>query len=55
MKKIVIWTTALAIVGIVLGLKGMNVHWENVITFGFVGAILGFCIGFLIQRRGMRE
>lgn len=55
MKKIVIWTMALALVGIILGLKGMNTNWENIITFGFTGAVLGFCIGFLMHKRTTRE
>jgi hypothetical protein len=50
MKRITIWTVSLAVIGGLLGAKGAWIEWRNVLTGAGGGAVLGFLIGFLLQK-----
>jgi uncharacterized membrane protein YccC len=50
MKRISYWTVGLAMIGGLIGAQGMAVVWRDVLLGIAVGALLGFCLGFLFHK-----
>lgn len=55
MKRILIWTGSLALLGGLMGAKGAWFEWPPVLIGTFGGAFVGFCIGFLLQKSQERK
>ena len=54
-KRIIYWTSALAIVGSALGAKSARIDPGEVLVGAVVGAVIGASIGWLIDRRETRR
>jgi hypothetical protein len=50
MKRVIIWTVSFALLGGLLGAKGAWFELKPVLVGVTGGALLGFCIGFLIHK-----
>lgn len=55
MKRITIWTVSLAVIGGLLGAKGAWIEWRDVLIGAGGGAVLGFLIGFILQKAQERR
>jgi hypothetical protein len=54
MRRIIIWTASLAVIGGLFGAKGAWIEWSDVLI-GAGGGALGFLIGFLLQKAQERK